>query len=87
MPPLNATESTWRTVATTFVPIAVLFLLIAAIAVPGLPQSNPELQKFFEHDIGLNQDQIASIRNGQPVSKNLPSRTRAEVFLFGCRCD
>ena len=29
------------------------------------------------------QDQIAAIRNGQPVTKELPSRTPAEVFLFG----
>src|SRR4029077_18304391 len=34
-------------------------------------------------EIGLSQDQIAAIRNGQPVTKNLMSRTSAEVFLFG----
>jgi hypothetical protein len=63
-------------------PIAALALLIAA-AVPGSPQPNPDLQTFFQQDIGLNQDQIVAIRNGQPVAKTLPSRTPAEVFLFG----
>jgi len=63
-------------------PTAVLMLSIAA-AGPASPQSNPDLQTFFQQDIGLNQDQIVAIRNGQPVAKTLPSRTPAEVFLFG----
>jgi hypothetical protein len=58
-------------------------VLIAAAALPGSPQSNPDLQTFFRQNIGLSQDQIAIIRSGQPVAISLPSRTPAEVFLFG----
>jgi len=67
------------------VPIAIAALLVSiAIAVlPGSAQSNPHLQTFFRQDLGLSQDQIADIRNGQPVAKTMPSRTPAEVFLVG----
>jgi len=41
------------------------------------------LQTYLQQDIGLSNDQIAAIRNGEPVAKTLPSRTPAEVFLFG----
>ena len=63
--------------------IAVLTVLVTATAQPGSSQSNPDLQAFFQQNIGLSQDQIASIRNGQPVTRTLSSRTPAEVFLFG----
>ena len=57
-------------------------LLVAAI-VPAFSQSNPDLQTYFQQDIGLSPDQIAAIRNGHPVTKAMPSRAPAEVFLFG----
>ncbi len=60
-----------------------LLVLIVAAALPGFCQSNPDLQTFFQQDIGLSQDQIAAIRSGQAVAKTLPSRAAAEVFLFG----
>ena len=62
---------------------AALLLVIGAITLPGFSQSNPDLQTFFQQNIGLNQDQIAAIRKGQPVAKAMPSRTPAEIFLFG----
>lgn len=62
---------------------AALLALIAAASLPCPSQSNPELQKFFREDIGLSQEQIDAIRSGQAVAKTLPSRTPAEVFLFG----
>jgi hypothetical protein len=62
--------------------IALLILIVAA-AVPGSSQSNSDLQTFFRQDIGLSQDQIAAIRSGKAVATALPSRTPAEVFLFG----
>jgi len=62
---------------------AALLVLMAAAALRGLSQSNPDLQAFFQQNIGLNQDQIAAIRNGHAVAKTLPSHTPAEVFLFG----
>jgi hypothetical protein len=58
-------------------------VLIAAVAVPALSQSSSDLQTFLRQDIGLNQTQIADIESGQPVTKALPSRIPAEVFLFG----
>jgi hypothetical protein len=63
--------------------VVALVALIAAAALPGFSQSNPDLQTFFRQDIGLTQDQIAKIRGGQAVTKTLPSRTPSEVFLFG----
>ena len=63
--------------------ILTLFLITATIAPPAFSQTNPDLQTFFTKNIGLSQDQIVAIRNGQPVTKALPSRTPAEVFLFG----
>ncbi|MGA7793216.1 MAG: hypothetical protein WCA19_09265 [Candidatus Acidiferrales bacterium] len=65
------------------VAIAAFLVMIAIAALPSSAQSIPDLQSFFRQDIGLSQDQIAAIRNGQPVTKALPSRTPAEVFLFG----
>ena len=63
-------------------PAMVLLVLIAA-ALPSFSQSRPDLQTFFRQDIGLSQDQISAIRNGEPVVKTMPSREPAEVFLFG----
>jgi hypothetical protein len=64
-------------------PTVALLLLIAATALPGFSQSNPDLQTFFQQNIGLSPDQVAAIQSGQPVAKTLPSRSPAEVFLFG----
>lgn len=81
----NAKENVWSRVSRIRIamPIAALLAVIAAAILPGFSQSNPDLQTFFRQNIGLNQDEIAAIRNGQPVTKTLPSRTPAEVFLFG----
>jgi len=62
---------------------AVFLVSIAAAALPAFCQSKPDLQTFFQQDIGLTQDQIAAIRSGQPVTKTLPSRAPSEVVLFG----
>jgi len=51
--------------------------------VPGFSQSNPDLQAFFRQSIGLTEDQIAAIRNGQAIAKAVPSRIPDEIFLFG----
>ncbi len=85
MPP-NATEprhSVLSDLLQVFRNRLVLILVIAAMAVPGSSQTNSDLETFFRQNIGLSHDQIAAIRNGQPVAKTLPSRTPAEVFLFG----
>lgn len=57
---------------------AILLIPLAAIG-----QANSDLQTYFRQNIGLNDNEIASIQNGQPVTKALSSRSPAEVFLFG----
>lgn len=61
---------------------ASLMIVIVAAVLPVSAQ-DPKLMKFFQDGVALTPDQIAAIRSGQPVAKNLPSRTPAEVFLFG----
>ena len=63
--------------------VAVLFGLIAGLASVSLSQSNPDLRTYFKDYIGLNDDQMAAIRNGEAVTKNLQSRTADEIFVFG----
>src|SRR5262249_430769 len=46
-------------------------------------QTTLELFSFFQKNIGLSGDQIALIGNGSAVAKALPSRSPAEIFLFG----
>ena len=70
-----------RTIPSLVRTVALLALIAAALL--GFSQSNPDLQTFFRRDIGLSEDQISSIRSGQPVAKTMPSRAPAEVFLFG----
>jgi hypothetical protein len=60
-----------------------LVIIIAVMSHHGFSQSNPQLQAFFRQNIGLTEDQIATIRNGQAVAKAVPSRTPDEIFLFG----
>jgi hypothetical protein len=81
----DATESAWCGIAMiqSFMLTVALVAVTAATPLPTFSQSNPDVQTFFRQDIGLSQDQITAIRNGQPVTKTLPSRTPAEVFLFG----
>jgi hypothetical protein len=61
------------------------FVIAAILLVPidSGGQANSELQAYFLQNIGLSESEIASIRNGQAVTKSLPSRAPAEVFLFG----
>jgi len=61
---------------------AVLLSLVVA-TVLGFYQSSPDLHAFFRQDIGLSEDQIVDIRSGKAVAKAMPSRTPAEVLLFG----
>jgi hypothetical protein len=56
---------------------------MAVAPLPGISQSNPDLQKFFRKNIRLTEDQIAAIQSGQAVAKALPPRTPADVLLFG----
>ena len=51
--------------------------------VPSFSQSNLKLQEFFRNNIGLSEEQIAAIKSGRAVVKAMPSRSPAEVLLFG----
>ena len=79
----HRTQNASSRVAMNPIAVATLLLVTTTIAPPAFSQANPDLQTFFTENIGLTQDQITAIRNGQPVTKTLPSRTPAEVFLFG----
>ena len=68
---------------TSIVQIAMLTALLALGVSPGFSQANLELKNFLSQKIGLSQDQIAAIQNGQPFAKNLESRSPAEIFVFG----
>jgi hypothetical protein len=62
---------------------AVLLALISAVVSTSFSQANPDLRTYFKEYIGLSDDQIAAIRNGDAVTKNLQSRAAAEIFVFG----
>ncbi len=63
--------------------MCVVLLLAVMSSMPVSLQSNPKLQEFFRNIIGLTEDQIAAIESGRAVVKTLPSRSPAEVLLFG----
>jgi hypothetical protein len=52
-------------------------------ASPCFSQNNPNLQTYFKEYVGLSDQQIATIRSGQAVSKHLHSRQADEIFVFG----
>lgn len=64
-------------------PIVALLIITAGMPCHGFSQSNPHLQAFFRQSIGLTEDQVVAIRNGQAVAKAVASRTPDEIFLFG----
>jgi hypothetical protein len=63
--------------------IAILSTLTLGSALPCASQTNSELQNYFKQYVGLTDNQIAAIRNGQPVAKTMRSRVPAEIFVFG----
>jgi hypothetical protein len=62
---------------------AVLLVLISAVASLSFSQANPDLRTYFKDYIGLSDDEITAIRNGDAVTKNMHSRTADEIFVFG----
>src|SRR5271154_6500443 len=68
----------WRGLQTV-----VLLILISGITWVAFSQANPDLRTYFKEYIGLNDNQIAAIRDGQAVTKTLESRTADEIFVFG----
>ena len=60
-----------------------LTLLIVLEASPQGRDDTPEPHRFFRDYVGLNDDQIATIRKGKALARVLESRTPDEVFVFG----
>lgn len=62
-------------------------VLLVVLLLTGNPrafsQTSAELKSFLSQKIGLSQDQINAIQNGQSFAKNLDSRSPAEIFVFG----
>ena len=63
--------------------LVILVILTFGVAAPCFSQENPNLQTYFKDYIGLNDDQISTIRRGQAVAKIMHSRIPDEVFVFG----
>jgi hypothetical protein len=77
------TRDSGRPAKSRYVRAAVLLVLISAVVSLAFSQANPDLRTYFKDYIGLSDDQIAAIRNGDAVTKNLRSRTPDEIFVFG----
>ena len=65
--------------------IKVLMLvgIILSGALVSAGQTIQEPRTFLKEQIGLSDDQIATIDGGRVVVKTLPSKTPAEVYIFG----
>jgi hypothetical protein len=62
---------------------ALALLVLSLTPYVSVAQTVRDLKSVFREDVGLTDEQIASIRGGKPVVKVMPSRTPDEVFLFG----
>jgi hypothetical protein len=62
---------------------ATLVGVVFSGALIGAGQTAREPRTFFKTQIGLADDQIAMIDRGKAVAKVLPSKTPAEIFIFG----
>ena len=58
-------------------------LLLSFVQPPVSNAQDVEPFKFFRDYVGLNEDQIATIRNGKAIARVIESRTPDEVFVFG----
>jgi hypothetical protein len=57
--------------------------VISFCALSSAGQTTPEPRIFFREQMGLSEDQIEMIARGKAVAKVLPSKTPAEIFVFG----
>ena len=63
--------------------LLLLTLLLCLAALSQEPEQTPEPLRFFREYVGLNDQQIATIRSGKALARVLESRTPDEVFVFG----
>lgn len=61
--------------------LTVGILMLASVSASSA-QTNWNVWSYFQQ-LGLTQGQISSLRNGQPVALSLPSRSPAEIIVFG----
>jgi hypothetical protein len=62
---------------------ASLIAVLLCMALVSAAQTSQEPHTFFKKQIGLSDEQIASIDRGEAVAKVLRSSTPAEIFVFG----
>ena len=65
------------------IPVALMVCLIMTGTSPVFSQANTKLKNYLTQTLGLSQDQIAAIQNGQPFAQALTPRTPAEIFVLG----
>ena len=58
-------------------------LLVLSLSANNSFSQVRDLQSFFRQDVGLSEEQVADLQAGKAIAKVMPSRTPAEVFLFG----
>ena len=63
--------------------LLLLTLLLCLAAMSQEPEQTPEPLRFFREYVGLNDQQVATIRSGKAFARVLESRTPDEVFVFG----
>jgi hypothetical protein len=67
--------------------LPIVFWVLAGILLlmisPAARSQDAEPSKFFREYIGLNDEQISTIRNGKALAKILDSPTADQVFVFG----
>jgi hypothetical protein len=64
------------------VKLAATAAFLLATAARGAQTAN-EPRSFFKEQIGLTDEQIATVSSGKPFAKVLPSRNSSEIFVFG----
>src|SRR5258705_13418378 len=70
-------------IAARFPGVVLSALLLSLVQPPVSNAQDVEPFKFFRDYVGLNEDQIATIRNGKAIARVIESRTPDEVFVFG----
>ena len=68
---------------TSIAKIGVLVAMLVGSQWTSRAQATLDLQTFFTQDIALTPDQVKTIRNGEPIAKELKARVPDEIFVFG----
>src|SRR5262250_1137599 len=78
-----ARGTAWRIMRRECRIVLVLLSVVMGLSHPDACQTNAELQTYFKKNIGLNDGQVGQIRAGKPVTKEIKSRTPADIIVFG----